>query len=104
MYEYKARWIEVLDGDTVRAELDLGLDTYHRLTLRLAGINAPEMGTPEGEASKKALIERLANSAVLVRTIKDQREKYGRFLGILEVGGLNVNQWLMDNGFAKAYP
>ena len=109
MYEYRARWVEVYDGDTIRAEVDLGLDTYHRLTLRLAGIDAPEMGTPEGAASKAHLSSLIADSPVLVRTIKDRKEKYGRYLAILLVTGLDgllrdVNQRMITDGFAKVYP
>jgi endonuclease YncB( thermonuclease family) len=43
VYEYRATIIDVVDGDTVHAEVDLGCDTSIKLAIRLAAINAPEL-------------------------------------------------------------
>jgi hypothetical protein len=40
MYEYNAKVIEVIDGDTVIAEVDLGFYLKARLKLRLLYVNA----------------------------------------------------------------
>ncbi len=58
MYEYRARITRVIDGDTVEAEIDLGFHVSLTVTLRLAGINAPETkGTerPRGLAATRSL-------------------------------------------------
>jgi endonuclease YncB( thermonuclease family) len=45
----RARLISVTDGDTVRLELDLGYRVYTEQSIRIAGVNAPELRqTPEG--------------------------------------------------------
>lgn len=93
------RWI---DGDTVEVVLDLGLKIAHRTVLRLYGLNAPEKNTDEG----KQLIEHLNNefpfnSDIIVQTIKDKKEKYGRYLGIVHSKNVNINEYLISKKFAK---
>lgn len=87
MYEYHARIIRVVDGDTVEADLDLGCDVHVNLMLRLLGINAPEHGTTEGEVasvSLRGLVGAYSEGGrLLVRTEKDRTEKYGRYLATL---------------------
>ncbi len=43
MYEYKAKIIEVYDGDTFTFEVDLGFSITVKEKIRLAGINTPEV-------------------------------------------------------------
>lgn len=97
MYEYKANILKVVDGDTVHAQIDLGLDVTHYMVLRLAGINAPELSNkPAGQESKAYLAHKLLEAPVFVdgfpritiRTLKDKREKYGRYLAYLFTGSL----------------
>ena len=56
-YEYRAGNFSVVDGDTVRCDIDLGFGVWLRdQILRLHGINAPEIRggeRPEGLASKE---------------------------------------------------
>lgn len=105
MYEYRASIIRVIDGDTVRARLDLGCDVRIDLTLRLYGINAPELNTEAGVAAREHLIALIGDSLVVVRTIKDKREKYGRYLATL-VGplGTDINDRMVADGHAAPYP
>jgi micrococcal nuclease len=106
MYEYRALITRVVDGDTVWAEVDLGCDVRIKLTLRLAGINAPELSTAEGVAARGWLVERLARSEnrVTVHTIKDKREKYGRYLAFLVQGEADINELIVAAGHAVPYP
>lgn len=84
MYEYNARVIRVVDGDTVWLDVDLGCDVHVQMDIRLYGINAPEMSTNEGKVAKAFVEDWLeARPALILHTIKDKREKYGRYLGIL---------------------
>jgi micrococcal nuclease len=104
MYEYHAEILRVVDGDTVHARLDLGIDVRIDLVLRLDGINAPEVPSIEGLAAKAWLIARLAKArnVVTVKTVKDKREKYGRYLASLW-DGTNINQEMVDAGQAVPY-
>ncbi len=94
MYEYTGNVIHVVDGDTLHVCLDLGFDTYRNCTVRLLGINTPEMSTPEGPVAKRVTEDWLVAQApvgtvdthmipVKVRTIKDKKEKYGRYLAVI---------------------
>ncbi|MCA1844473.1 MAG: thermonuclease family protein [Actinobacteria bacterium] len=113
MYDYYATILSVIDGDTVHAQVEVGFDITARLTLRLDGINAPEMGTPEGPPAKAHLVQLLATGMdglggrrLLMRSHKDHREKYGRYLATLYPGGFaapSANQRMIDDGFAVAY-
>ena len=59
--------------------------------VRLARLNAPELSTPEGPAFRDWLRNRLANHKIVLRTIKDKKEKYGRWLGEVWIDDVNVN-------------
>lgn len=105
MYEYRCRIIRVVDGDTVHADIDLGFDSHQLMTLRLAGINAPELPTLEGVAARQWLVDRLtaAGWQVIIRTLKDRREKYGRYLATLYIEGVDVNEAMVAAGHAVVY-
>jgi micrococcal nuclease len=113
MYEYNAKVISVHDGDTCTVDIDLGFKTWARgMVLRLDGINAPEMPTPEGKAAQVFLASVIQDQQVIVRTRKssglnpaDKEEKYGRWLATvltLPPAGINVNELMVTKGFAVA--
>lgn len=111
MYEYRGRIKRVIDGDTVEAEIDLGFHVTFTVTLRLAGINAPETkGTerPRGLAATQyldSLITDLTGGTreLTVRTQKDVTEKYGRYLAILIAGDVNLNNRMLADGHAVPF-
>ena len=45
MFEYNAKVLKVVDGDTIDAWVDLGFDTWKKVRIRMHGINAPESRT-----------------------------------------------------------
>ena len=107
MYNYKAKIIGVYDGDTVTAMVDLGFLHFQEMKLRLYGIDTPELRGPEREQGiivRDILREMILNKEVTIRSYKDKQGKYGRYLAnIITEDGLEVNQWLVDNGHAKEY-
>lgn len=110
MYEYRAQCVRVIDGDTVELLIDCGLDIHFRLKrARLEGINAPELGTPEGAAAFTALRAHIEGKPVMVQTVKLSRtdaekiDKWGRYLVRIMLDGDNVNAWLVKAGFAVEY-
>jgi endonuclease YncB( thermonuclease family) len=105
MYEYAAWVTKVVDGDTFHVGIDLGLDIATFQTVRFAGLNAPEMSTPEGKEVKAWvetwLAEHCPNGRFILRTVKDHREKYGRYLGtIVAPDGAVLNDDLLSTGRA----
>lgn len=120
MYEYRAALIDVVDGDTMHLTIDLGLDIGTRMTVRIFGVNSPEMGTPEGKVAKQwaidwfhqhtEAIDWLATTNVtplwpmVVHTVKDRKEKYGRYLAtIVAPDGHIFNDDLLAAGMAVPY-
>ena len=104
-YLYEANVNEVYDGDTITVDIDLGLGTWvHSEKLRLHRINAPEVrgeSRPQGIASRDWLREQILGKEVIVQTIKDKKGKYGRYLAEVWLEGQNVNDLLVENGFAE---
>ena len=95
MYQYKSIIQKVVDGDTLEIAIDLGLSVWlHDERIRLYGINTPEVygvkkGSPEWELGNKAsnFVKSVLkeNDEIIVETIKDKKEKYGRYLALVYV-------------------
>ena len=105
MYEYQADVLKIHDGDTMWLEVDLGCDVRIKMTCRLYGINAPELATQEGKDAL-AYVQTLVavGDTVTVRTYKDRKEKYGRYLAtIITAAGKNVNAGMLLSGHAVVY-
>lgn len=107
LYVYRAFVRRVFDGDTVTVNIDLGFGVVMQdQSVRLLRINAPEVRGESREAgirSRDALRERIANRWVVLRTEKDKREKYGRWLGEIWVEGVCINDWMLSEGHAKEF-
>jgi micrococcal nuclease len=107
VYTYQAQVLRVIDGDTVELDIDLGFDIRHRCMARLRGINAPEVtgATKEsGLMSRDALKMMLGDGRVVVTTeYHRERDKYGRCLVQIQKDGININQKMIDEGYAVVY-
>lgn len=119
-FTYRAIIRSIYDGDTVRIDFDLGLSTWvMNEPVRLFGIDAPELRGTEREEGLETRDE-LRNilpigTEVIVTTVPtsqfvDKKGKYGRYLATIWAVNkeysdtqFNVNQWLVDNGYAEEY-
>jgi micrococcal nuclease len=105
-YIYNAKIISVYDGDTVTALVDCGFNITVEMKLRLLGINTPEL---RGDEREQGLISRdyvrdmILDKDVLLETYKDKTGKYGRMLATIHFNGINVNEHLITEGYAKPY-
>jgi endonuclease YncB( thermonuclease family) len=99
---------EVVDGDTVRISPPVNVAGQYRTVVRLADIDAPELNTTEGQWAKGNLTNLLAQyGGVVYLDIDKSRgvDDYGRIIAVVYVRVdestlLNVNKWLVDNGYA----
>ena len=104
MYEYRAKIIEVIDGDTADVQIDMGLDIHTTQRVRLYGIDAPEKSSESGKKAKDRLTELMpVGSIVTLRTIKDRKEKFGRYLGVFLIDDLDINALMVAQEFAVPY-
>ncbi len=109
MYEYNCTLIAVVDGDTVKLDIDAGFKIHLREVFRLARINAPELLTLDGMQARNFIAEQLAK-ATAMKCQTSRQEKYGRWLCELfiqtkESGSewVNVNQLMLDTRHAVPY-
>jgi len=95
--------IKVYDGDTITIGAIL-YDIAYRFSVRLNGIDTPEMNGPHKE---KAILARddLSNLVMnkMVRLENVGTEKYGRILADVYLGDLHINQWMKEKGHAVEY-
>jgi len=107
LYNYQAKCKSVYDGDTITLDIDLGFGVWmlHQ-KVRLFGINTPEIRGPErsqGLVSAARLRELIDGKEVALLSHKDKAGKYGRWLGTIYLGDININQLLLDEGLATIY-
>ena len=109
MYEYNAKLIRVIDGDTVDALIDLGFDVWVKKRIRLYGIAAPATRTKDLDEKAQGLLTKERLSALLEasdgRFILSSHGvgKYGRCLGTLFIEKQNINELLVSEGLAERY-
>ena len=104
MYEYRAKVIKVYDGDTITVLIDLGFGVTFKEKVRLYGINTPEIRgkeRPDGLISRDRLRERILDKDVIIKTLKDKKGKYGRYIAEVYLEEENINNWLVSEGLAE---
>jgi micrococcal nuclease len=105
------RVIKVYDADTITIASKLSYDEspLYRLSVRLNGIDTPEMkgkdvSNDEKEAAKSArefVYNLVFNKYVRLENI--QSEKYGRILADVYIGDIHLNELLLKEGYAVKY-
>lgn len=117
--ENLARVEEVIDGDTIKVITKHKNEPYYCYNLRLYGIDAPELHPKKslpkceehkqaGIRAKEALTSILPKGKIILISFHSA-DKYGRLLGDVYLINMfckptkNVNQMMLDGGFAKAY-
>ena len=101
-YTYQAAVERVIDGDTLKAHIDLGLGLYTAQRLRLRGIDCPEITTPQGERAKR-FVQKLLKGAQTITIVTYKSDKYDRYLADVWIGEKFLNQQLLDEGLASLY-
>ena len=90
------RVVKVIDGDTITV-----LTAGKQEKIRLLDIDAPEKKQAYGEKSRLFLADMVAGKTVRVEY--KNRDRYGRILGVVFVGGKNVNEEMLKAGLAWNY-
>jgi len=101
----------ITDGDTLKISSN---------KIRLSGIDAPEIKQTCkknfidfgffslnknyfcGELSKKEL-SKFTNNHTIFCKVEDKKDFFGRYLGTCFKDKININSWLVKNGYAVAY-
>lgn len=102
--------IKVYDGDTITVANKLPIindDTVYRFSIRLKGIDTPEIkGKTEDERTAAKLArdivsEKILHKHILLKNVS--MEKYGRILADVWLDDFHLNKWLIDNRYALEY-
>lgn len=88
------RLVRITDGDSLTLVGSDGLD----LSIRLRGIDAPELGQPHGLEAKQALQALVGGASV--RLDEPKKGKYGRYVANVFVGDVWINEAMVVNGHA----
>jgi endonuclease YncB( thermonuclease family) len=84
----------IVDGDTI--ELGNGA------TVRLVGIDAPEAGACGSERAADNLARLVLGKQVRLKESDEDRDRYGRLLRYVDIGGRDAGLRLIKNGLAVA--
>ena len=101
MFQYKATVYNVVDGDTVDVNVDLGFKVYTKQRVRLNGIDTPERGQPGYQEAGNKLRELVLDKEIQLMTYK--QSKWGYFLADIYANGDYINSRMIAEGFAKHY-
>tara|TARA_Y100001963_G_scaffold70150_1_gene97651 strand:+ start:2237 stop:2623 length:387 start_codon:yes stop_codon:yes gene_type:complete len=111
-YEYSAKLVRVVDGDTCDALIDLGFDTWVKKRIRFKGVDTWECRTRDKEEKVKGLAAKAFTKDLLENSDEGKFVlksygvgKYGRVLADLYVKGQekSINDLLLENGHAYEY-
>lgn len=114
MYDYRGIVTNVVDGDTVDIDVQLGFGVIYDIRVRLNGIDTPEIFRPKtanekmrGYAAKRFVEKRILGKNVNIITFKDKKGKYGRYIADIvyedgEKGACFISEELKLAGYVKS--
>ncbi len=110
MYTYKATVTAVYDGDSITIDLDMGFSHFQKnMKIRVSGVDTPEVRTRNtleklaGTLVQKYVEDLICDKDIIIKTIKDKGDKYGRMLGRIYLEDLYLTDDLIDKGLGKTY-
>jgi len=110
MYEYTAKYLDNFDGDTIKFMVDLGFNIFHKITVRLAYVDTPELRSSDPEEKAAAYEAKdfvrdalMTARDITVKTDKDKTGKYGRYIATVLYDGINLNKQLIDKNLGVIY-
>ena len=101
--------IKVYDGDTITiaSKMPYENSSLFRFSVRLNGIDTPEIKSKNKNEKTLAILARnslsqlIMNKSVTLQNVKN--EKYGRILADVYLEDLHINNWMIEKQFAVEY-
>ena len=101
-HTYRAPWsgvvTYVVDGDTLQVKPPEG---GKPVSIRIDGIDAPEICQPGGAMARDALKRKLLGKSVVV--YGKVHDDYGRLVARIFLNGEDLGQWMVAQGLAWSY-
>ena len=123
--KYNAKILDIYDADTITVCILLEGFGYIKMSIRLMGIDTPELrGTQKtlGLKARNYLIDKLTNIIIdtddytrytirdminkethMIEVLFGDFDKYGRPLATIYKDGININELLLKDDYAKRY-
>ncbi len=109
-YQYKARIIKHIDGDTCVAWVDKGFFDFSQMYIRLHGINAPELNSTDPEVRTRAIAAKNFLVSILPMGSEfwvdsKKLDPYKRPIAEIYLPGqlVSINQQMINAGHAVKY-
>lgn len=107
LYTYKCELVRVVDGDTIEVMADLGFKTYHKLMIRLDGINAAETRTKDLVEKEMGLmvktwLESFLKDKDLVLTTT-YKNTFNRWVGVIFANDINVCEKMLNENLVEKW-
>lgn len=108
-WNFRGRCVRVVDGDTYDVLVDCGFSIYHKIRVRLRGVDTPEVygpnATDEGKKASEIVTETILNKEVFIFTYKNAPSTYNRWeadVFFRDENGVVINlaKFLVLNGYA----
>ena len=94
--DFIGKVVKIADGDTVTVLRD-----NEQIKIRMAGIDAPEKAQPFGNVARQSMSEMLFGKEV--RVVEQGRDRYGRTVGRVYQGDVDVSAEQIKQGMAWVY-
>lgn len=111
MYQYKAKVLRVLDGDTIEVQIDLGFDIVTNRKIRIIAeshpyFDAPETWRPRNEAEKEhgLLAAKRGEELMLGKTVTLESLKEGKYNYVAKIkleNNVDYGDLMINEGFLK---
>ena len=98
--EYVGKVVAISDGDTLTLLVPDGA-SFKQVKVRLGEIDTPESRQPYGNRARQALSDLAFNQQA--RVVVQDTDRYGRTVGRVFVGGVDVNAEMIRQGAAWVY-
>jgi len=108
MFIYKAEYVSNYDGDTITFIIDLGFKVFKKATVRLARVDTKELRSTIQEErelalkAKELVHDKLSKAKKIVLHVKG-KGKYGRYIAEVIFDGMNLSNFLLEQGLADEY-
>jgi micrococcal nuclease len=89
--------LSIMDGDTIN--VDCGGEATYKV--RLASIDTPERNQPYGANATEALRSLIEHRRVSLDI--STKDRYGRYIAIASLGGVDINRAMVANGRAWVF-
>lgn len=102
------KYLKTIDGDTFTVILSNEPEPFHKMSVRLYGIDAPEMSghhpcEKDAARTAKKLLRHILNRATKIELIDPKGDKYFRILSHVHADGVDISNMMLAHHLAVPY-